>query len=248
MFLTGVVITKNSDQTIKKCLDSLLQVVDEIIVYDSGSTDLTLKIAEEFSCHVIQGEWLGYGATKNFANQFAKASYILSVDSDEELSPELISQILIVKENLKGIYSFKRLNNYCGKWIRNGSWYPDTKIRIFPKENQWDDSPSHENLIISKDQKVSLLPGVLLHYAYASRAQFLVKTKLYAKLGAKKKASKPLVVNILKMVFSPIFGFIKSYFVKLGCADGISGMEIAFINSYGTFLKYKTALTTKNAS
>jgi glycosyltransferase involved in cell wall biosynthesis len=246
MFLTGVVITKNSDQTIKKCLTSLQQVADEIIIYDSGSEDATLKIAEAFSCRVIEGEWLGYGATKNFANQFANASYILSVDSDEELSPELISQILIVKKELKGIYSFKRLNNYCGKWIRNGSWYPDIKIRIFPKENHWDDSPSHENLIISKGQKISFLSGVLLHYAYANSAQFLQKTKYYAHLGAIKKSNQHVEINILKMVFSPIFGFLKSYVFKLGLMDGIAGLEIALINSYGTFLKYKTALTLKN--
>ena len=248
MFLTGVVITKNVALTLTACLKSLQQVVDEIIIVDSGSSDQTLEIAKQFNCNIIQTSWLGYGNTKNLGNQAAKYPYIISLDSDEELSVALIAEILSIKNTLNQIYSFKRLNNFCGKWIKFGAWYPDIKIRIFPKEVLWNDADSHEQLLIPKGLNISLLNGYLNHYAYHNLYQFKEKTTLYAKLGLLQKSKQPAFILILKIIFSPLTGFIKSYFLKLGFLDGYFGLQISYYNAQGTFLKYLWALKQKYRS
>ena len=245
MFLTGVVITKNVAHTLTACLKSLQKVVDEIIIVDSGSSDQTLEIAKQFNCNIIQTNWLGYGRTKNLGNQAAKHPYILSIDSDEELSAELIVEILEIKRSIDKIYSFKRLNNFCGKWIKFGAWYPDIKIRIFPKDILWNDAHSHEQLLIPKESNINLLNGCLNHYAYNSLYQFKEKTVLYAKLGSIQKSKQPIFILILKVIFSPLIGFIKSYFLKLGFLDGYFGLLISYYNAQGTFLKYLWALKQK---
>ena len=245
MFLTGVVITKNVAHTLTACLKSLHKVVDEIIIVDSGSSDQTLEIAKQFDCNIIETNWLGYGSTKNLGNEAAKYPYILSLDSDEELSVALIAEIMLIKNSLNQIYSFKRLNNFCGKWIKFGAWYPDIKIRIFPKEILWNDADSHEQLLIPKDLTINLLKGYLNHYAYHNLHQFKEKTILYAKLGSLQKSKQPAFILILKVIFSPLIGFIKSYLLKLGFLDGYFGLQISCYNAQGTFLKYLWALKAK---
>ena len=248
MFLTGVVITKNVAHTLTACLKSLQQVVDEIILVDSGSSDQTLKIAKQFGCKIIQTNWLGYGNTKNLGNQAAKYPYILSLDSDEELSAELIKEILEIKSSFDKIYSFKRLNNFCGKWIKFGAWYPDIKIRIFPKEILWNDAYSHEQLLIPEGVNINLLKGYLNHYAYHNLYQFKEKTFLYSRLGSLQKSKQPIFILILKVIFSPLTGFFKSYFLKFGFLDGYFGLQISYYNAKGTFLKYLWALKQKYRS
>lgn len=245
MRLTGVVITKNVEQTLTLCLKSLQQVADEIIIVDSGSTDQTLEIAKQFDCKTIKTNWLGYGNTKNLGNKVAKFPFILSLDADEELSKELIAEILEIKSFNDKIYSFKRLNNFCGKWIKFGAWYPDIKIRIFSKEILWNDALSHEQLLIPKGATINLLNGNLNHYAYQNLSQLKEKTNLYSQLGALQKSSQPTFILILKLVCSPVVGFFKSYFLKLGFLDGYFGYVIAFYNAKGTFLKYLWAIKQK---
>ena len=242
MQISAVVITKNSASTLKQCLDSLIKVADEMIIVDSGSTDLTLTIAQECGCKIIHTTWLGYGPTKNLGHHAAGGAYILSLDSDEELSAGLIIELNSIKNQLNGVYSFKRLNNYCGKWIRYGAWYPDKKTRLFPKETLWNDSASHEQLILSSNQKITYLSSSLLHYAYRSKAELKAKTYLYARLGAISKKNTGKFAAVLKMIFSPIVSFIKSYFIKLGFLDGRFGFDISFYNAMGTFLKYKNLI------
>ena len=248
MFLSGVVITKNVEHTLIACLKSLQQVVDEIVLVDSGSIDQTLEIAKQFGCKIIQTNWLGYGNTKNLGNQAAKYPYILSLDSDEELSEELIKEILEIKSSFDKIYSFKRLNNFCGKWIKFGAWYPDIKIRIFPKEILWNDAYSHEQLLIPEGVNINLLKGYLNHYAYHNLYQFKEKTFLYSRLGSLQKSKQPIFILIVKGVFSPLTGFIKSYFLKVGFLDGYFGLQISYYNAKGTFLKYLWALKQKYRS
>ena len=248
MFLTGVVITKNVELTLTACLKSLQQVVDEIVLVDSGSSDQTLEIAKQFGCNIIQTNWLGYGNTKNLGNQAAKYPYILSLDSDEELSEALIVEIMLIKKSLNQIYSFKRLNNFCGKWIKFGAWYPDIKIRIFPKEILWNDAYSHEQLLIPKGVNVNLLNGYLNHYAYHNLDQLKEKTFLYSKLGSLQKSKQPIFILIVKVIFSPLTGFFKSYFLNFGFLDGYFGLQISYYNAKGTFLKYLWALKQKFSS
>jgi len=242
MQISAVVITKNSASTLIKCLESLQKVADEVIVVDSGSTDLTVNIAEQYGCRVIHSAWLGYGPTKNLGHQTARGAYILSLDSDEELSADLILELNNIRHHLNGVYGFKRLNNYCGKWIRYGAWYPDKKTRLFPNNILWNDSASHEQLILNSDQKITYLSGSLLHYAYRNKEELKAKTYLYASLGAISKKNTSKFAAALKMIFSPIVSFVKSYLIKRGFLDGRFGFDISFYNAMGTFLKYKNLL------
>ncbi len=245
ILLSAVIISKNAADTLENCLKSLTNVADEIILVDSGSNDDTLKIAEKYSCIIFKTDWFGYGETKNIGNHIAKGQYIISIDADEQLSDELQNEINLIKKNLKGYYSFKRLNNFCGKWIKHGSWYPDIKVRIFPKTTKWNNNPSHESLLLKKDESITLLKGNLLHYSFKNVAQLKNKTHLYAKLGAVKNQKKSFFSLILKMIFSPLFSFFKSFFFKMGFLDGANGLLISYSNALGTFLKYKLAITNK---
>lgn len=239
MQLTAVILTKNSEKTLQRCIRSVLHVADEVIVVDSGSTDLSLEIAQNSGCSIVSTPWLGYGGTKNLGHAAARAPYILSIDSDEELSPLLIKDILKVKPGLQGCYAFRRLNNFCGRWIRHGSWNPDIKVRIFPKETLWDNRASHEQLLLKKSTKCTLLQGDLLHYAYESEGQLRQKTRHYAQLGASGKPGMAQPKRVAKMVLSPIMAFVKSFVLKLGFLDGKDGFTISRYIAWGSYLKYR---------
>jgi glycosyltransferase involved in cell wall biosynthesis len=245
MYLSGVIITKNVETTLRVCLDSLVKVADEIIIVDSGSEDDTLLIAKDYNCRIIETKWLGYGETKNLGHKAAAFPYIISVDADEELSDSLIEEILSKKDNLENLYSFRRLNNFCGKWIKHGAWYPDIKIRIYPRTILWNNAQSHEELIIPKNTEINHLNSYLLHYAYGNVDELRQKTNLYAKLGALQKQDKSKAGLILKLLFSPFFGFLSSYVFKIGFMDGNYGLIISYYKAKGTLLKYFLALKYK---
>ncbi|MBC8985447.1 glycosyltransferase family 2 protein [Pedobacter sp. N36a] len=242
MYISAVIITKNSEKTIKCCLDSIANLADEVLIVDSGSTDLTLKIAESFGCVIIQTPWLGYGATKNLGHQAARFPYILSLDSDEALSYTLVKEIQPEKPQLQGLYEFRRLNNYCGKWIKHGAWYPDKKIRLFPKEILWNHAASHEKLVLKEGQLLYTFKSPILHYAYSSEEELKSKVELYARLGVKDRKHLSKIAAIGKMIFSPMVSFVKSYFIKRGFQDGMAGLKISYYIALGTFLKYKYLL------
>ena len=133
MKISAVIITKNEERNIGRCLASLEGVADEVIVVDTFSEDRTKEICAEYGALVIDRAWEGYSATKNFANDQASFDYILSLDADEALTEELKDSILKVKSSMQGVFSFNRLAFYCGKPVRRAGWYPDRKVRLFPK-------------------------------------------------------------------------------------------------------------------
>ena len=167
--ISAVIITFNEERNISRCIQSLVDVVDEIIVVDSFSKDKTEEICLANNVQFIQREWNGYSETKNFANSQAKNDWVLSLDADEALSADLKTSILTLKkEELKGSYSFNRLTNYCGMWVKFGGWYPDNKTRLFNRlEGKWT-GLIHENLEFSSATQTSLLKGDCLHYSYYS--------------------------------------------------------------------------------
>ncbi len=236
--ISAVVITKNEERNIERCIIALQQVVDEIVIVDSGSTDNTKSICEKYNVKFIQKEWMGYGPTKNFGHQQATNEYILSIDADEVLSEELIQSILAVKHNLANAYAFNRLTNYCGKWIKHSGWYPDTKVRLFPKSQvKWNDSEVHEELDLTK-VSIQHLKGDLLHYSYYSIIQHVEKSVYYGKLAGKHLFEKGKRPSFLKIIFSPWVRFIKDYFLRVGFLDGAFGFFIAITAAYSIFIKY----------
>ena len=239
--ISAVIITLNEEQNIAMCLDSLQSVVDEVVVVDSFSTDKTVEICRSKGATVYQREWQGYAATKNLGHELATHNYILSIDADEVLSDTLKHSILAHKKHgLEGVYECKRLTNYCGKWIRHGGWYPDKKIRLFPKDRtEWTGQFVHETLTFAEDMPKTLLKGELLHYSFHTVRDHYERIEKYTELEAKKKFSAGKKQYLLPMVFSPLVTFLKMYVLKLGFLDGYYGLVIAMMSGYANFKKYQ---------
>lgn len=240
MKITAVIITYNEARNIERCLQSLRNVVDEIVVVDSFSTDNTLDICSSFGAKILQQEWLGYSAQKNFANAQAQHPWVLSLDADEALSEELAKSILHLKtqDDSQSAYSVNRMTNYCGHWIRHGDWYPDTKLRLWKKElGAWQGS-IHEEVALQQGYNAAKLDGDLLHYSYYSVIEHVSQMKKFTELMAQEQVKKGMKSTVFKIIFSPWVKFLKSYFLKLGILDGYAGFVVASMSAHATFLKY----------
>ena len=223
--LSAIIITLNEERNIGRALESLEGIADEVIVVDSFSTDKTPEIVKNSGAQLIQEEWMGYSATKNFANALATCDYILSIDADEALSPELKNQILAQKQKgFSGVYEMNRMTNYLGKWIRYSGWFPDWKVRIFPRdETKWTGEFVHEELEFSSPQKTKRLNGILEHYSYYSYTDHRARADKYSRLTAQKFHAAGKRVGILKPYLSAIGRFVAMYFIKMGFLDGWKG-------------------------
>ena len=235
--LSAVIITFNEARNIKRCIESLQGVADEIIVVDSFSTDATTSICKGLGVHFYEREWKGYSKQKNFGNGLASNDWILSIDADEALSEDLQKAIITVKTEAHENFSFARLTNYCGKWIKHSGWYPDTKTRMFNRAKSDWQGEVHETLTIDS-QSVKKLNGDLLHYSYNSVSDHVKRTNRYSTIGAQELFDKKKKLSAFNLIFNPWLKFHKLYFLKLGFLDGMAGFTIALITAYGTFLKY----------
>ncbi|MFM1876073.1 MAG: hypothetical protein RL266_1810 [Bacteroidota bacterium] len=247
--LSAVIITFNEARNIRRCIASLQQVADEIVIVDSFSTDATPSICKGLGVQFHQREWKGYSKQKNYGNGLASNDWILSIDADEALSEDLRNAILKEKAKDAGYnYSFNRLTNYCGKWIRNCGWYPDTKIRMFDRrEDDWN-GDVHEKLSVNPNT-VKKLKGDLLHYSYHSISDHVLRTDRYSNLAANEMLNAGKMASIFNILFNPWLKFNRMYFLQTGFLDGLSGFTISLISAYGTFLKYvKLRYLTENRS
>lgn len=238
--LSVVIITKNEEKNIGRCLQSIEGLTDDIVVVDSGSEDLTYNICKEYNVRFFTTEWKGYSTTKNYANSLAKYPLILSLDADEALSSELRNSISeVLKKQKASAYSMNRLTNYCGKWIKHGGWYPDKKIRLFNyDEGLWDDSLIHESIVLKNGSPVIHLKGDLLHYSYHSVSEHIAQANKFTELTAYTAFQSGKKSSVFKVLLNPQIKFIKDYLIKLGFLDGFYGLVIAYISSFATFLKY----------
>lgn len=245
--LSVVIITFNEEHNISRCLDSVQDVADEVVVVDSFSSDNTAQICNRYQVNFIQRRWEGYSDTKNFANKQAKHNWILSLDADEALSDALKSSIKKLKENTGPLTcSFNRLTNYCGKWIRHSGWYPDVKIRLFDRtQAQWQ-GKIHEQLVFTNQSPVLHLTGDCLHYSYYSLKQHREQAKNFSTLWANARFSEGHRSSVLKMIYKPIATFLKAYVFHLGFLDGSAGFSIARISSWATYLRYSLLFKLQN--
>ncbi len=240
MKISAVIITKNEEENIARCLKSLVGVVDEIIVIDAFSTDKTVEIAQNNGAIIIQKEWEGYSQNKNFGNSQAKNDWILSIDADEVLSQELIISIRKLTLDDSKVYSFNRLNNYCGQWIRHSNWHPDWNIRLFnKKESAWSGDFVHEKLTLPKHVAVDQLEGLLYHYSYQNSEDHWQRIEKYAQLSAQQLFQDGKKATFIKLWLSPIARFLKTYFFKKGFLDGKAGWTISVRNAYLVHRKYQ---------
>lgn len=240
MKLTATIITLNEERNIERCIRSLLPVVDEVIVLDSFSTDRTEEICKSLGVRFEQQKWAGYAQTKNNLNQLASHNMILSMDADEALDEELQNSIREIKDAENRVYSVNRLTNYCGSWIKHSGWYPDVKVRIFPKDTcYWTGEYVHEELFVPENYTEIQLDGHLLHYSYYDFEDHRSRADKYSELTAKKMHAAGKSAGILKPYLSGVARFVTMYFLKSGFLDGKMGYKIAAISAASNVYKYK---------
>jgi len=240
MNISAVIITKNEERNIERCLKSLQNIVDEIVVVDSFSTDHTKEICEKYHARFFQQEWLGYGEQKNYANSLSTHDVILSIDADEALSSELQQSVFQLKatEQQDFVCQISRLTNYCGKWIHHCGWYPDKKIRIFNKKRAKWTGAIHETLSYPDEDVLIPLKGDLLHYSYYSIEEHISLINQYTALFAIENFEKKKNISLVMLVLKSVWKFIRDYFFKAGFLDGYYGFVICNLSAVTTFLKY----------
>ena len=239
--LSIVIITFNEERNIERCLKSVISIADEIIVVDSFSTDKTKDICENYNVKFHQREWSGYSDQKNFANNLATYDYVFSLDADEAVDNIMEKDIIKHKTNgFSGLYVTNRLVNYCGKWIKHSTWYPDKKIRIFEKSMaNWQGEYVHEELTFSKAISKVELKGHLEHYTYYNYKEHRERADKYSFLTAKKMQKKGKKAGPLKPYLSALARFVSMYIIHLGFLDGYMGFKIAQISAQSNVVKYK---------
>ena len=239
--ISAVIITFNEEKNIGRCIDSLVNVADDIVVVDSFSTDRTKEICLEKKVRFVEHKFDGHIEQKNYAITQAAYPFVISLDADEALSPALKKSILGIKDNSQfDGYTMNRLTNYCGQWIRHCGWYPDTKLRLWDStKGQWGGINPHDKYIMAKEARIAQLNGDLLHYSFYTREQHLKQIDKFSDISAKALFIKGEKSSFIKLFFHPMSRFIKAYLLKFGFLDGANGFFISWKSAYANYLKYK---------
>lgn len=238
--ISAVIITFNEEKYIEQCIRSVADVADEIVVVDSFSNDRTKEICLSKGVRFIEHPFSGYRDQKNFALTQASNDYILALDADEEISPELEKSILGIKQDFRYEgYKFNRLNRFCGKWIYHTNLSPECKIRLFNrKKANWGGLNVHETVILNNPKSVKTLKGNLLHWLYDSYEESLEKINMYSTLLAREYFKKGIRATPKRLLINPLWRFVHSYFLKVGFLDGLEGFEVSKLLSISCFMKY----------
>ncbi len=247
MELSVVILARNESRNIERAIASSFLISEDIIVVDTGSTDDTRELAANAGARVIEIPWQGFGASRNHGAAQAKQDWIFVLDADERITHSLAGEIKKLSPQEEAVvYKMKRQNFFGAKKIEFGDWKKDTVKRLYNRNtSSWNLAAVHESLITDALRTIKL-KGTLEHHTAENLNGFLLKNLGYAKLGAGKLQSRSSLHLCLKMVFAPIFSFVRGYFFRLGWLDGKEGFWIARINSYYTFMKYANALECKN--
>jgi glycosyltransferase involved in cell wall biosynthesis len=238
--LSAVIITYNEEKNIARCIESVRRVADEILVVDSFSTDATESICKSCGVTFVQHPFEGHIEQKNFALSQARHDYILSLDADEALGPELEASIAAIKNDWKHDgYACNRLTCYCGQWIRHSGWYPDRKLRLFDRRKAgWGGINPHDRIIMAPGATIRHIPGDLLHYTFNSVAEHVAQVNKFSEIKAEGLFRKGEKINLLRLMLEPLFKFFKSYVVKAGFLDGWYGLIISANSAHAIFLRY----------
>jgi glycosyltransferase involved in cell wall biosynthesis len=238
--LSAVIITKDEAANIGECLDSLA-FCDERIVVDGGSSDRTLMIAKEKGARVGFHEWTGFGAQKNYALSMARGDWVLSLDADERVTPELQLAIIAALDNDKvDGYEFPRRSSFCGRMMRHSGWFPDRVLRLFRRgKARFSDDIVHERVIC--DGPVKRLKAPLLHYPVRRLEDAIRRMDSYSTLGAGQLVASGKSASILKGVTHGTFAFLRTYVLRFGFLDGAAGFLLAVANAEGTYYRYVKA-------
>jgi glycosyltransferase involved in cell wall biosynthesis len=240
--LSVVIITFNEEHNIGRCLESVREIADEVVVLDSFSTDKTEEICKAHNAKFFQHAFDGHIQQKNRAITYATSPYVLSLDADETIDETLKKSILEVKKNWKfDAYWMNRLTNYCGKWIKHGGWYPDRKLRLWDsRKGKWGGTNPHDKYdLADKNAKTGYLKGDILHYSFYSVDEHYKQAAYFSDISAKAMFKEGRQSNFFLIAFSPIIKFIKDYIFKGGFLDGKAGYSIAKISAVYTRNKYR---------
>lgn len=237
--LSGCIISFNEEDRIQACIESL-SFCDEIVVVDSHSTDRTREIAAELGARVIQHDWPGHVAQKNYATQQAQYDWILSLDCDERITPELRAEIVALKDRgFPGCTGWKmrRLSYYLGAWVRYGTWRPDWNLRLFNRCHAcWGGNDPHDR--VEMNQRPGVLRGNIEHYPYRSLAEHLRTMDAYTTTMAQGMHARGKRGSVWHVVLHPWARFIKYYLVKCGFLDGWRGLVMAYLAAQYVRTKY----------
>jgi len=244
--LSAVLITRNASAVLESCLDSLA-FADEIVVVDSASTDGTRELAASKGARVVQKEWLGFGRQKQFAVEQAKNDWVLCLDADERVSPQLAASI---KQALAApsspVYRMPRRNRFLGRWLAHGEGYPDWSPRLFNRMNaRWSDDLVHEKVLFAVTP--GTLDGDLMHDSSDDLATYLERQNRYTTLAARQALEQGKSAGVFHLLCSPVVRFIKFYLMRLGFLDGLPGLLHISIGCMNSYMKYAKLIELRRA-
>ena len=240
MKISASIIVRNEEHNIAALCETL-GWADEIVIVDSASTDKTVEIAKNYTDKIFQREFRGYKDKHQFADAQTTGDWILWIDADERVTPELKATIENLRKqdaaSLPDGFRIARRTFYLGRWIRHCGWYPDYQMRLYRKEaSYWDGVAPHETARVPG--RVEILAGELLHYTKQSLSEHHRVTESYATLAAQYLYDKGERAGPVAIFFHPVAAFIRTYFLKQGWRDGMRGLIISLFTAYGVFLKY----------
>jgi glycosyltransferase involved in cell wall biosynthesis len=249
MPFTACIITFNEENNIEAALETV-DFADEIIVVDSHSTDRTREIAggfrgrsrdgREVKPRIFERDWPGHVEQKNFAIDQAQYDWVLCLDADERVSPQLrqeIETVLAVDSSAFVGYTMPRKTNYLGRWILRGGWYPDRKLRLFRKScGRWGGVNPHDHVRV--EGRTQGLRGDLYHYSYRDIADHIRTINDFTDIASIEKQKSRIQYPLLRMLIHPPYKFFKMYIIKQGFREGIQGLIIAILGMFYVFLKY----------
>ena len=240
--VSAIIVCFNEEANIRACLESV-RWCDEIVVVDACSTDRTLEIVREFTERVFVRPWPGYREQKQFALDQAKFEWVLNLDADERVSPELRDEIqrelAVASPDVNGFY-IPRLVHYLGRWWHRGGWYPDYRLRLFRgKKARWGGINPHEKVIVEGRKR--RLSGSLLHFTYSEIAQHLVTVNRLTDISAAELLKQGKAIRVSSLVLRPAWRFFRSLVMDRGFLEGWPGLFVAATASFYVFLKYAKA-------
>ena len=242
MSLSVIIITKDEEAAIRRCLESV-SWADEIVVVDSGSADRTVEICRQFGAKVqVTVDWLGFGVQKNRALDAASGEWVLSVDADEWLSPALQTEIrrVVVAPGDYAAYRMPRLSSYCGRFMRHSGWWPDPVLRLFRRGRaRFSDDLVHERLIVQGT--TGALSQPILHESFVDFEEVLDKINRYSSAGAQAMAAKGRKGSLVHAVAHGLWTFLRTYVLSAGFLDGREGFMLAVSNAEGVYYRYLKA-------
>jgi glycosyltransferase involved in cell wall biosynthesis len=235
------VITCNEERNLARCLRSVAGLGAEIIVMDSGSTDGTRRIAEEFGARWVHQDWLGFRDQKNAVLALCTQTWVLALDADEEVSAVMREEILTFfqdgsAERMAGA-SFPRKVWFLGRWITHGDWYPDRKLRLVKREGaRWGGTPEHDCLETRGPLKACR--GDLHHFSFPDMARYVTKINVFAGEYLQRQLAAGQRWSLAATLFRPAWRFFRAYILRRGFMDGFPGLWIAWSTAYQTFVRH----------